>query len=125
MVLKLVNSFLSNRWQRVVSSSGHVTSWTSIPSGVPQGSVLGPLLFAFLIDDFPPLSPHSRMLAYADDIVVLHHIDSLNNDNLQSDLNIVVSWAANLKLTINPEKTKAITFSRSNVTSQALSLAGL
>ena len=64
------------------------------------------------------------MLAYADDIVVLHHIDSRNNDNLQSDLNIVVSWAANLKLSINPEKTKAITFSRSNVTPQALSLAG-
>ena len=112
-VIKFVHSFLSNRLQRVISSSLHVTPWVPVTSGVPQGSVLGPLLFALLVSDFPALSANSRLIAYADDFVLLHNVDSGTSDNLQTDVNTFVSWLLDKKIFLNVDKCKLITFSRS------------
>ena len=124
-VLAFVRSFLSNRWQRVLSSSGECSSWSAVTSGVPQGSVLGPFLFAIMMNDFPSLSSNSKMIAYADDIVLLHHVRSNESDNLQADLNIVLNWISDLKFSVNVEKFRAVTFSRNAFSLPPLSSNGV
>ena len=111
-IVKFIHSFLSNRWQRVLSSNGHSSPWTHVTSGVPQGSVLGPLLFVTMINEFPSLSDNSKLLAYADDIILLHLVDNFHYDNIRSDVLTVLDWASSLKLSVNLDKFKSITFSR-------------
>ena len=124
-VLCFINSFLFNRWQRVVSSSGYSSSWVKVTSGVPQGSVLGPLLFALMIDAFPTLSSNSKMLAYADDLVLLHHVDASNPDVLQPDADILLQWASDLLLSFNLDKCKSVTFSRTQLLPSPISLSNI
>ena len=123
-ILRIIHSFLSNRWQRVLASSGYCSSWIKVTSGVPQGSVLGPLLFALMIDSFPSLNSNSKMLAYADDIVLLHHVDANHPDTLQSESDLVLRWASDLSLSFNLDKCNSITFSRSNFHPSSISLNG-
>lgn len=111
-ILSFVHSFLTNRWQRVIASSGHCSSWIPITSGVPQGSVLGPILFAIMINKFPSLSKNSSMIAYADDLAILHDVSPSTPDGLQADLDIILQWLFSLKLSVNIDKFKSITFCR-------------
>ena len=111
-MLKFVHSYLSSRYQRVIASSGYCSPCSLVTSGVPQGSVIGPLLFAFLINEFPSLGSNSKLLAYADDLILLHHVDNSNSDHLQDEIFKIVDWVSSLKLSINVSKFKSITFSR-------------
>ena len=60
-------SFLCDRRQRVVVD-GLVTSFLNVNRGVPQGTVLGPLLFSIMVNDIKPVSPQTLLIKYADDI---------------------------------------------------------
>ena len=76
-VLKWIKSFLVHRKQRVVIN-GEFSQWSSVNSGVPQGSVLGPLLFAIYMNDLPTRVKSSLVL-FANDTKLFHCIKSPND----------------------------------------------
>ena len=75
--LKLVNSYLSNRKQRV-KINGKYGSWSEISSGVPQGSILGPLLFNIFICNMFYFLEDFDIANYADDSTHIMRIKILN-----------------------------------------------
>lgn len=114
-VLTWINSFLTNRSQFV-----HVNGINSRPSpvtsGVPQGSVLGPLLFLIYINDLPSYISSSVGL-FADDCVIYSEV---TNDSdvlsLQSDLYSVSRWCDKWQMELNISKCKSMRVSRQNNT---------
>ena len=98
-------SFLSNRKQRV-SISGKFSSWTDVLSGVPQGSVIGPLLFLLFINDLPDIV-HSCVKIFADDTKLYSSIENEGDKNkLQLDLNNAIEWSNKWQLPFNASKCK-------------------
>lgn len=67
-ILNWLISFISNRKQRVVVDN-IITEYINITRGVPQGTVLGPILFSLTINDIKPVSPSSLLVKFADDIM--------------------------------------------------------
>ena len=97
-------SFLSNRLQRVIIN-GHFSSFTSVLSGVPQGTVLGPLLFLIFINDLPSYIFSSTIRLFADDCLIYKEIRSPNDSvALQSDLNSLQTWCDHWLLKFNVSK---------------------
>ena len=82
-LLNWIESFLTDR-QQYVTVKGHSSDWKDVLSGVPQGSVLGPLLFLLYVNDFPDVIK-SVLKLFADDAKIYQAID--NCDILQDDLN--------------------------------------
>ena len=89
--------------QRVKVSSS-VSSPYSAPSGVPQGSVIGPLMFCMAVDGFTALHHNSSIIMYADDLTLIHGIRSAEEDRLQSEFDNIISWSGVLGLPINYSK---------------------
>ena len=105
-LLALLNNYLSYRKQRVVIN-GVTSSWKPIISGVPQGSVLGPLLFLVFINDLPDNLTCNPKL-FADDVslnAVMHDKD-VSTQNLKDDLNRLLEWSTKWKMVFNPEPSK-------------------
>ena len=103
-------SFLSNRSQRVHISNSLFTSWKSCSSGVPQGSILGPLLFAMVINSYGTVSQRSKFILYADDLTILHHVPMGMTDESQLEMDNLIMWAHSTKLFINSSKSYVINF---------------
>ena len=100
-------SYLSNRSQR--TSVGNFTSTPSYVSiGVPQGSVLGPLLFLIYINDLPDILQNTKSSLFADDTVVYTTAPSADHPAvaLNQDLNNVRNWLVDNRLTLNIGKSK-------------------
>ena len=107
-----LRSYLTDRRQTVRSCGSESYSFPT-PSGVPQGSNLGPLLFTIFINDLPTCLRSSRLLKYADDAKLFLAVASREDTiMLQSDLDRFHAWSMRNGLSINFEKSKLITFSR-------------
>jgi hypothetical protein len=115
-LLKWFESYLKNRRQKVVLN-GVESSMRDILAGVPQGSILGPLLFLIYINDLVDVV-HSNSRLYADDATI--YIDFRDADRaadlLEDDLNQMMNWATRWLVSFNPQKTESVTFSRKRVT---------
>jgi hypothetical protein len=85
LVANWIEEWLSNREQRVVLN-GRSSSWVKVRSGVPQGSVLGPLLFVLYINDIDK-NVNSKLLKFADDTKLFRVVESQDDvDELRKDL---------------------------------------
>ena len=100
---------MQNRSQEVVVEGINSTS-CNVTSGVPQGSVLGPVLFLMYINDIG-LNIHSEIRLFADDILLYRPIRTPNDHlQLQEDLNTLTKWATDWKMAFNIPKCKIIQF---------------
>ena len=105
-------SYLSNRRQRVVIN-GQASDWASVLAGVPQGSILGPLLFLIFINDIVKHIGCSIRL-FADDTSLYIIVDCplQAGQLLNRDLDAISTWANNWLVTFNPSKTLSMLISR-------------
>ena len=112
-IIDWVSDFLSDRQQRVVIGK-HKADWIDVTSGVPQGSVLGPLLFVIYINDMPEVVSHLVKL-FADDSKLIATVRSNNDISiLQGDLNALMEWSNTWRMLFNVDKCKVMDFSRTN-----------
>ena len=110
-LLKWFKTYLTGRKQRVIID-GQSSDWREITAGVPQGSVLGPLLFLIYINDITTDLQSSSFL-YADDTSLLEVVDDpdVTAAKLNDDLELINTWTHKWLVTINSDKTKSMVFS--------------
>ena len=112
VLLDWFSSYLSDRQQRVVIN-GENSAWGQIKAGVPQGSVLGPLLFLIYINDITQVVKHSCIRLFADDTCLFIEVDNRMQTakKVEWDLSSIEKWAKNWLVTFSPQKTKSLTIS--------------
>ena len=111
-LINWLQSYLCSRSQSVRIGNS-LSSSLPVSSGVPQGSILGPILFLICINEVGDLSlsPHAKLFLFADDILLLHPLSSPCWGALQEDLNFITSWLTHNSLSVNPSKSKYMIFS--------------
>ena len=114
--LNWFNDYLSNRSQ-YVEINGMSSDVKNIDTGVPQGSILGPLLFLIYMNDIPNVSKIFKFILYADDTTLFSTIEfsvpierSNVNQMLNNELSLVCEWLNINKLSLNINKTKFMVF---------------
>ena len=109
LLYNILENYLKNRQQRVVLN-GQESDWREVLAGVPQGSVLGPLLFLVYINDLPENLRSSTKL-FADDTSLFSTVFNVDRSfyDLSSDLSLIEKWAYQWKMSFNPDPTKQAT----------------
>ena len=115
-ILNILTEFLTRRTQRVVVD-GQLSDIRYVVSGVPQGSVLGPLLFIIYTSDMW-LDLENKLIAYADDATLVASIPSPGlrssvAESLNRDLERINDWCKRWGMKLNPLKTQSMIISRS------------
>ena len=108
--LKLIEHYLQNRYQ-YVQLNGKKSRIKEITHGVPQGSVLGPLLFIIYINDLPLNCSSSSVTLFADDTTITN-AGRESEKNLKLDLKNVTDWFLVNKLCVNSSKCEILAFGR-------------
>jgi hypothetical protein len=105
-------SYLSERYQFTYTANGS-SLFRSVKTGIPQGSILGPILFLLYINDLPNISKTSRFILFADDTTCLmpckHSPD--NTLLIDAECEIITEWFIANRLALNVVKCKSIYFS--------------
>jgi hypothetical protein len=108
------SSYLYDRCHRVFISPDQFSAWAEIGAGVPQGSVLGPLLFLIYMFDLPKVITHCSHHSYADDLQLYKHCPisgyHVHLKNVQEDAQRIINFCASHNLVPNVVKTKVIIF---------------
>ena len=114
-LLKWLESFLCGR-KEVVCVLGERSTPYTMASGVPQGSVLGPLLFVAYVNDVDTCINRATLLKYADDMKIYIELQRTQQQYslLQDDLNSLQRWLEDWQLRLAPEKCKVMHFGRKN-----------
>lgn len=111
--LNWFQSYLTNRMQSTRLGTSRSIELT-VTHGVPQGSILGPLMFSLYVNDLPSVVKFSSVESYVDSTKVYLSCSSKNIDSslakVSEDLRLIASWCCTNKLLINPQKTKLILF---------------
>ena len=117
--LNWFQSYLSNRKQ-YVEYNNTLSSHTDVITGVPQGSILGPLFFIFYMNDIASVTDKFHSVLYADDTSLVEPLCTFNvniknngpalSDAINKELNLITDWLALNKLSLNAKKTKMMIF---------------
>lgn len=111
-LLRWFASYITNRCQRVVIN-GYRSNVIEVTSGVPQGSILGPLLFIIFINDIGSCFRNTKFLLYADDLKVYKSIKTLDDCILfQQDLDRLTDYCLSNKLVLSLPKCSYLTFTK-------------
>jgi len=104
-----IASYLTGRQQRV-KIAGRTSSWSTITKGVPQGSILGPVLFNIFINDIFTFISNSTLHNYADDNTILVKSDSVKTliNTMCSETRIIIEWCELNQMEANPSKFQCI-----------------
>ena len=105
--LELIKNYLTNRTQSV-RVNNHFSTPKSINIGLPQGSILGPLLCLYMLNDIPNISNDFQAILYADDTTLCFCCQSLNEATIlcNTELDKFYGWSVANKLSISPEQNK-------------------
>ena len=110
-----IESFLTNKAQKVMVN-GFLSEPAPVTSGVPQGSVLGPLLFLILIGDIDRNIAESFISSFADDTRLSRAVSGVREaSSLQTDLEKIYQWSVENNMMFNGEKFEALRYGRDDV----------
>ena len=111
--IEWIEHYLKGRTQKV-SVNGTTSTWHPVTSGIPQGSVIGPLLFVIFINDLPDIV-ESTVYLFADDTKIFNLINTREDKEiLQRDLDRLTQWSNTWLLRFHPEKCKKMHIGRHN-----------
>ena len=107
-ILHLIQNYLQNRNQSLFHQDKN-TSLSTVTTGVPQGSFLGPFLFLLCINDLPDCIPESSCALFADN-TSLYNFGHKAKDKICNNVKIATSWSKDNKLIINNDKCESLSF---------------
>lgn len=116
--LSWMGSYLSGRRQ-CVCHDNNTSDWLTVTSGVPQGSILGPLLFTIYVNDIHTVLRNTKFHSYADDLQIYTHFkaDGLNDTValINDDITRLLQWSREHGLKLNPDKTQPILIAHARI----------
>ena len=117
--IDLITTYLANR-QQTVFYGNSFSDPSTCPSGVPQWSILGPLLFIIYINNLPDIIDNVSCLIFADDVKLYKSINMETADLdvlcLQNNIDNLLQWCITWRLSLSSEKTHAVEFCRKSST---------